>query len=256
MSVFRINKSSDYTTMSNYHFKDKRLSLKAKGLLSLMLSLPDDWDYSIKGLAKLSKDKEPAIETGLKELKEFGYVKIVKLMANETNSGRIEYIYNIYEKPQDDDVQGTEGLQVDTLNKELEGEILGVEFLGVEFLGLENVPLNKYTNNKILNNKILNNKKKYIKEKYGKYGRVKLTLEEYLKLVNEFGEDFIKNQIELLDEYVETNNNKNKYSNFNLVLRKSIRENWFKNKKQESNSFLDIMKNERSKCDDKQKGYS
>ena len=89
-----------------------------------------------------------------------------------------------------------------------------------------------------------NNKRKYIKEKYGTYGRVKLTTDEYLKLVNEFGEDFIKQQIELLDEYVESNNNKNKYTNFNLVLRKSIRENWFKknNKKGGSSSFLDTMK--------------
>lgn len=90
----------------------------------------------------------------------------------------------------------------------------------------------------------INNKRKYIKEKYGTYGRVKLTTDEYLRLVNEFGEEFIKQQIELLDEYVESNNNKNKYSNFNLVLRKSIRENWFKknNKKGGSSSFLDTMK--------------
>ncbi len=66
------------------------------------------------------------------------------------------------------------------------------------------------------------------KYKYGEYKRVELTQNEYDKLCNDFGEDFIKNQITLLDEYVESNNNKNKYKNFNLVLRKSIRENWFK----------------------------
>ena len=85
------------------------------------------------------------------------------------------------------------------------------------------------------------------KEKYGKYGRVKLTTDEYLRLVNEYGEDFIKNQIDLLDEYIESNNNKNKYTNFNLVLRKSIREKWFErnNKNGGSNTvFLDIMKEE------------
>jgi len=83
------------------------------------------------------------------------------------------------------------------------------------------------------------------KETYGKYGRVKLKISEYLRLREEFGEEFIQNQIELLDEYLEMNNNKNKYTNFNLVLRKSIRENWFKDKKQEqkgNNVFLDIMK--------------
>lgn len=65
------------------------------------------------------------------------------------------------------------------------------------------------------------------KDKYGEYKRVELTQNEYEKLCDDFGKDFIDNQITLLDEYVESNNNKNKYKNFNLVLRKSIRENWF-----------------------------
>ena len=65
------------------------------------------------------------------------------------------------------------------------------------------------------------------KDKYGEYKRVELTQNEYQKLCEDFGKDFIDNQITLLDEYVESNNNKNKYKNFNLVLRKSIRENWF-----------------------------
>lgn len=98
---------------------------------------------------------------------------------------------------------------------------------------------NKYINT--INNK--NTKKKILKEKYGTYGRVKLTTDEYFKLINEFGEAFIKKQIDLLDEYVESNNNKNKYSNFNLVLRKSIREGWFKKtNKKGSSSFMDTMK--------------
>ena len=83
----------------------------------------------------------------------------------------------------------------------------------------------------------VNNKEKNIKKekhKYGKFGRVKLTDDEYNRLIKEFGESFIKNQIDLLDEYIESNNNKNKYTNFNLVLRKSIRENWFKTKKVET----------------------
>ena len=65
------------------------------------------------------------------------------------------------------------------------------------------------------------------KKKFGKFQRVKLTEKEYEKLIKEFGEDFIKKQIEKLDEYVESNNNKNKYSNFNLVIRKAIREKWY-----------------------------
>ncbi len=79
-----------------------------------------------------------------------------------------------------------------------------------------NISINNTSNNNI-----------YIK--HGTYKRVKLTEKEYNKLIDEFGKEFIDKQIELLDEYIESNNNKNKYTNFNLVLRKSIRNNWFEN---------------------------
>ena len=102
MAVFRVNKDKNYTTMSNYHFKDKRLSLKAKGLLSEMLSLPDDWDYSLAGLVAINKEEEYAIKSTLVELKECGYVKITKLLPNQTESSKIEYIYDIFEKGNQD----------------------------------------------------------------------------------------------------------------------------------------------------------
>lgn len=85
--------------MSNYHLRDKELSLKAKGLLSWMLSNDDDWDYSIKGIVANCKENETAIESALAELKERGYVHVTKLMPNQTESGRIEYIYDILEEP-------------------------------------------------------------------------------------------------------------------------------------------------------------
>ena len=100
-------------------------------------------------------------------------------------------------------------------------------------------------NNTSINNTSINKKEIY-KEKYGTYGRIKLFPYEYEKLVNEFGEEFINKQIELLDEYVESNDNKNKYKNFYLVLRKSIREQWFGKKTQEVD-FLSLMKKERDK---------
>ena len=64
MAVFRIEKTRDYTVMSNYHLRDRSLSLKAKGLLSLMLSLPEDWDYTMKGLARICKDGIDSISGG------------------------------------------------------------------------------------------------------------------------------------------------------------------------------------------------
>lgn len=95
--IVRVNKSDNYTVMSNYHLKDRYLSLKAKGLLSVVLSLPEEWDYSIQGLASISRENETSIKSALKELKENGYLIITKKMPNETKSGRIEYEWDFYE---------------------------------------------------------------------------------------------------------------------------------------------------------------
>ena len=70
MSTFRVNKNVNYTVMSNHHLQDKRLSLKAKGLLSYMLSLPDDWDYSLKGLTVGCKDGLDSVRTAVLELED------------------------------------------------------------------------------------------------------------------------------------------------------------------------------------------
>lgn len=99
----------------------------------------------------------------------------------------------------------------------------------------ESLPNNIDINN-IDNNIDINNKPK--KNKFGKFQRIKLTEQEYERLCKEFGTSFIERQIDLLDEYVESNNNKNKYTNFNLVLRKSIRENWFVNNKKNIPDWL------------------
>lgn len=98
MSVFRINKTNNYTVMSNHHFKEKKMSLKAKGLLSLMLSLPDDWDYSISGLATLSKDGKDSIMSALGELEKFGYLTRTRLTNEKGQFAGVEY--NIFEIPQ------------------------------------------------------------------------------------------------------------------------------------------------------------
>ena len=98
MSVFRINKTNNYTVMSNHHFKEKKMSLKAKGLLSLMLSLPDDWDYSISGLATLSKDGKDSIMSALAELEKFGYLTRKRLTNEKGQFAGVEY--HIFELPQ------------------------------------------------------------------------------------------------------------------------------------------------------------
>jgi hypothetical protein len=97
MAVIRVNKSKDFTVMSNTHFREREMSLKAKGLLSLMLSLPDDWDYSINGLCTLSKDGYESVMNGLQELETFGYLKRERSIDEK---GRFAgYDYDIFEKP-------------------------------------------------------------------------------------------------------------------------------------------------------------
>ena len=75
MAVFRVERTQNYTVMSNYHLRDRRLSLKAKGLLSLMLSLPEDWDYTLSGLARISLAGKDAIRAAVVELEQAGYVQ-------------------------------------------------------------------------------------------------------------------------------------------------------------------------------------
>ena len=94
MSVFKIEKTKDYTIMSNYHLRDKSLSYKAKGLLSFMLSLPEDWDYSLNGLVAISKESRDGIRSILKELQEQHYLEIEKY---RNDKGLFEYNYLIYE---------------------------------------------------------------------------------------------------------------------------------------------------------------
>lgn len=97
MAVFRIEKTRDYTVMSNHHLRDKSLSLKAKGLLSLMLSLPEEWDYTTKGLARICKDGVDSICAGVRELEKHGYVIRQRVRNPNGQLGAIEY--TILEQP-------------------------------------------------------------------------------------------------------------------------------------------------------------
>ena len=97
MAVFRIEKTRDYTVMSNHHLRNTNLSLKAKGLLSLMLSLPENWDYTTKGLARICKDGVDSICAGVRELEEQGYVIRERVRNPNGQLGAIEY--TILEQP-------------------------------------------------------------------------------------------------------------------------------------------------------------
>lgn len=115
MAIFRVAKTRDYTVMSNYHLRDKNLSLKAKGLLSLILSLPEDWNYTTRGLATICKEGVDSIGAALRELESAGYLTRHRL---RDRSGRIsDTEYVVYESPHketeadspDKASQGTDG---------------------------------------------------------------------------------------------------------------------------------------------------
>ena len=97
MAVFRIEKTRDYTVMSNHHLRNTELSLKAKGLLSMMLSLPEEWNYTTRGLASICKEGTESIGTALKELERTGYIVRNRLRDSKGKITDVEYV--IYETP-------------------------------------------------------------------------------------------------------------------------------------------------------------
>ena len=97
MAVFRVEKTRDYTVMANHHLRDERLSLKAKGLLSMLLSLPDDWEISIRGLASIVTDGVGAVQTGINELIEAGYIVRRRQHSDAGTFAGFEYV--IHEIP-------------------------------------------------------------------------------------------------------------------------------------------------------------
>ena len=188
MATFRVNKTSDYTVISNYHLREKGMSLKAKGLLTLMLSLPENWDYSISGLASICAENETAIKTGLNELKKFGYLRISKIFPNKKRGNKkIEYVYEIFEKP----------LKEDKRQKEQTTEEQTLESQVVENQGVENLPLESQAveNQGQLNTKELNTNKLNTKE---------VSTKEYIHVKNEFSrlcEEIKNNWIKIAHEY-------------------------------------------------------
>lgn len=252
MSVVRINKNKNYTVMSNYHLRDKNMSLKAIGLLSKMLSLPDNWDYSISGLVSICKENETAIKNTLKELEKFGYLRVTKLKPDKSqNRARFEYIYDIFEYPiepekgqkqdeQDDKKQGVENLPLENLQLEKQGQ-LNTKELNTKELNTNNNIYNEHSdkienaqgtflpgieeNKKSsfeekeqsqLKNNSTKSKKNQVKHKYGEYNNVLLSDAEYEKLKEEFPNDY-QERIDKLSEYIASTGKK--YKNFLATIR-------------------------------------
>ena len=220
MAIIRVNKTKNYTVMSNVHLKEKEMSLKAKGLLSVMLSVSDEWNFSIAGLSAICKENETAIKSALNELKQFGYLVVTKKCPSETKSGRIEYDYDVYEQPL---------IKQETENQGVENQ--GVEILQVEKQGQLN---NNNKDTKKLNTKKLNTKKKI----YGAFENVALSDEEFEKIqVEGFNE-----LIDELSEYKESTGKKYK-SDYATILAWARRKNLKKGSenKKDQHSQLDSI---------------
>lgn len=166
MAVIRVEKTKDYTVMSNSHLRNKELSIKAKGLLSTMLSLPDEWDYTVSGLAKLSNDGLQSIRSALIELEKAGYL-IRTQTKNSGKFGKSEYI--VYELP--------------CIKKPLTENPISEKPMTEKPISENRTQLNTYiSNTKELNTNISNTKDKPARHRYGEYNNVLLSDEEIGKL--------------------------------------------------------------------------
>lgn len=180
-SVVRVHKNTDFTIMSNHHLRNQKLSLKAIGLMSKILGLPCDWNYSIAGLVKICKEGETAVRAALHELIDERYVYLEKLPPNYSKSGRYADVPNT-------EKQDAENLYLENQDVENQGQ------------------LNTYiSSTKESNMKELNGtasappKKKADKKKYAE--AVTMTEEEYQKLMTQHSRVFVDKCIEILNNY-------------------------------------------------------
>ena len=152
MSVFRVEKNKGYTVMSNHHLRNQALSLKAKGLLSQMLSLPEDWDYTLKGLAQINRESIDAIREAVRELEQTGY--ITRSRERDERGCLRGTVYTIYEQPHakptpEEPAQALPTLDNPTLEKPM------LDFPTLDFPTLEN-PTQLITKDSIISQTLSN----------------------------------------------------------------------------------------------------
>lgn len=186
MPVFRVVKNENYTTMSNYHLRDKTLNLKAKGLHSMLLSLPERWKYSVNGLAEICLEGRGSINATLRELEKHGYLVRKQSRLPDGTMGGIEYW--IYEEPQpcvgNPHTENPAAANPTTENPQPENATqLNTNKSNTEELNTEG------------------KKETPPRHRYGQYQNVLLTDSEYEKLQGEFPSDW-QSRIERLSEYM------------------------------------------------------
>lgn len=186
MPVFRVVKNANYTTMSNYHLRDKTLSLKGKGLQSMLLSLPDQWRYSVKGLAEICLEGRGCINATLQELEQRGYLIRRQQRLPDGTMGGVEYW--IYEKPQ----PCTE--KPDTDNPDTDHPAAGNPWPDFD----AQIITNELNKEESITER---DKEKTRRHRYGQYQNVLLSDDDMEKLRKEFPFDW-QNRLERLSEYM------------------------------------------------------
>ena len=230
MAILRNPNKDKFTIVDNTALKDKNLSLKARGLLITMLSLPDNWDFSEKGLrAILEKDGQSSIRSGLKELEEYGY--LVRTRERDQHGKISNVAWTIYDYPH---LENPSMVNPSLDNPNLENQ--------PQLNTKQSITDKSITD--LLNTKSTARKRATpARESFGEYGWVKLTEEEYNRLINEYGLSEVQRAIAYIDESAQSTGNKNKWKDWNLVVRKCIRDGWGKRQQQQTTggSFKDVF---------------
>lgn len=210
MPVIRVEKNGNYTTICNVPLKDPRLSLRAKGLLAMCISFPDNWEYSVNGLASICVEGRDAIMTILRELEEFGYLTREQQRLPSGKMGTVEYV--IHECPPQSDipttVKATTAKPTSDRTTQLSTNKLSTE---------------------IINNRDI----KEVRHKHGIYGNVLLSEEELGRLQSEFPNDY-EDRIERLSEYMASTGKS--YKNHLATIR-----NWARREKPQKQSYSPSM---------------
>ena len=230
MSVYRVIKNKNYTTMCNYHVRDKNISLKAIGLLTVFLTLPDDWKFSVRGTVAIVKDGKASVQSAMKELKAAGYLETTQMRDEKGKLGNMMYI--IYEVPRK--MLGP-AEQYEAVDYVIPDEAFGssekpcpekpypgnpqpekrdtekphtdmrdTDFPDTEIPSPENrSQINTYITSKEIQRKEENNKRvsANASRRYGRYQNVLLTQEEYDELTFDFPDGY-QDMIENLSEYM------------------------------------------------------
>lgn len=200
-TVIRVEKNRNYTVMSNEFLRNRNLSLKAKGLLAVCLSLPDTWEYSMKGLVAISKESITAIRNSMRELEEHGYMAVNKL---KNDKGQFYYEYVIYENPE---------RQKPVTDK------LDIENVDIGNVGVENVT--QLNTKELITNLENINKDLYILERAD--ASIQNLIKEYLEMRNEIKAPLTERGLKMLLNRLE------KLSNNNVHVQKIMLENAIQN---------------------------